>query len=212
MTEVASILDLAAFADAPLRRDPCDFVVVPRFLRPEWLAAVNRDYPEIEGPGNFEPGGLRYGPAFAALLEALGSPALKQAMADKFGLDLQDHPLQVTVRRFAEPSDGNVHNDARTKVVTGLIYCNEEWTQPGGRLRLLPSPRSLDDYRAEVLPERGTLLAFRRSETSYHGFLPCEGERRSLQLHYVAAKRARRDAKELTLKRRLKRWWKQRAR
>lgn len=205
----SAILDLEALERAPLRRDPCDFVVVPGFVRAEARDAVNRDYPDIDRPGNFEPEGLRYGPAFEALLAELHGEALRARMAAKFGLDLASFPLQMTVRRFAETSDGHVHNDSRGKIVTALIYFNEEWKQEGGRLRLLRSSRDIEDYAAEVPPCGGTLLAFRRSEHSYHGFKRCEGERRSLQMYWVKPKRAERGEKRRgSLRRRLKRLFK----
>ena len=98
------------------------------------------------------------------------------------------------------------------KIITVLIYFNETWPHQGGRLRLVRSPDNIDDYAAEVAPEAGTLLAFRRNEKSYHGFLPCEAERRSLQMYWVSPKRAERGDKTLTLKRRVKRWLKVRPR
>ena len=42
------------------------------------------------------------------------------------------HGLGTTVRRA---SDGAVHTDSKAKVVTVLLYLDETWTQPGGRLR-----------------------------------------------------------------------------
>jgi len=208
-----AILDLDALARAPLNRDPCDFVVVPRFVKSEALPEVNRDYPKITEPGNFPPEGLRYGSSFAAMLQELASPELRRAFGDKFGMALDDLVLQTTVRKFSELSDGNVHNDSRLKVVTALIYFNETWSHPGGRLRIVRSPNNIDDYAAEVVPEQGTLLAFRRSERSYHGFVPCEGERRSLQMYWVKPKRQGRDEDSRGgLKRRIKRWLKQRRR
>jgi Rps23 Pro-64 3,4-dihydroxylase Tpa1-like proline 4-hydroxylase len=98
------------------------------------------------------------------------------------------------------------------KVVTVLIYFNEEWKHAGGRLRLVRAPNNIDDYSAEVSPEGGALLAFRRNEYSYHGFVPCVGERRSLQMYWVSPKRAARGEKKLTLRRRLKRLMKVRQR
>jgi hypothetical protein len=38
---------------------------------------------------------------------------------------------------------------------------------------------------AEVPPVEGTLLAFRRSDKSYHGHKSFEGERRAIQLNWV---------------------------
>ena len=207
-----AILDLDALDRAPLQKDPCDFVVVPHFVRPEVLAEVNRDYPNIDIAGNFPPEELHYGQAFSRLLEELQSPRMRQKFSSKFAIDLEEHPLQITVRKYSEESDGNVHNDSKMKVVTVLIYFNEDWPQAGGRLRLVRSPENIDDYAAEVAPEGGNLIAFRRNERSYHGFIPCVGERRSLQMYWVSPKRVAQGEKRLTLKRRLKRWMKVRPR
>lgn len=206
------MLDLDAFARTPLRHDPCDFLVVPNFVRADAIDAINQDYPAIDGPGNFAPEDLAYGPAFAAFLEELQSPQLRRAYTEKFGIDVSDFPLQVTVRKFAESSDGNVHNDSKMKMITTLIYFNKDWQPAGGRLRLMRSPKNIDDYIVEVPPEAGTLLTFRRSETSYHGFQPYAGERRSLQMYWVKPKRDHRGEKKLTLKKRIKRFLKERAR
>ena len=208
-----SILNLEAFDKAPLQHDPCDFVVVPEFVRPEMIDAVNQDYPQIDEPGNFKPDDLSYGPAFASMLEELYSPVLKQKYIEKFGLDISDNPLQITIRKYSELSDGNVHNDSKGKIITTLIYFNDEWKDDAGRLRLLRSSWDINDYSAEVVPEKGTLIAFRRSERSFHGFKKFEGERRSLQMYYVKPKRKHKDGDEgLTLKRRLKRLFKHRPR
>jgi SM-20-related protein len=206
------MLDLDAFDRTPLKHDPCDFLVVPRFVKPEALAAINRDYQAIAEPGNFEPEQFTYGPAFTELLAALRDPELKRRFGAKFGLDLSEFPLQLTVRKFSEATDGNVHNDSKSKIVTVLIYFNEVWPHAGGRLRLMRSPKSLDDYQAEVEPSGGTMLAFHRSETSYHGFYPVEAERRSLQMYWVKPKREQRTGKVIGLKRLFKRWRKERAR
>ena len=101
----------------------------------------------------------------------------------------------------------------RGKIITTLIYFNDEWKHDAGRLRLLRSSWDINDYSAEVVPEKGTLIAFRRSERSFHGFKKLEGERRSLQMYYVKPKRKHKDDDEgLTLKRWLKRLFKHRPR
>ncbi|MCU0837497.1 MAG: 2OG-Fe(II) oxygenase [Rhodospirillales bacterium] len=206
------MIDFEAFERTPLARDPCDFLVVPHFIKSDALAAINRDYPEITEPGNFEPEVFPHGPAFKQLLSELRSQETRQRFAGKFGLDISELPLQLTVRKYSEATDGNVHNDSKTKIITVLIYFNETWPHAGGRLRLMRSPKSLDDYQAEVEPSGGTMLAFRRSETSFHGFYPVEAERRSLQMYWVKPKREQRHLKVPGFKTLFKRWRKERAR
>jgi SM-20-related protein len=205
-------LDLDALDAAPLLTDPCQFVIVPHFVRPEALEAVNADYPEILEPGNFHLSKLRYGTAFETLLSELHSEELKARFGKKYGIDLSPFPLDMTVRKFSEASDGNVHNDSKSKIVTSLIYFNPKWTHPGGRLRMIRNPNDINDYGGEVIPEAGTLVSFRRSETSYHGFEPMEGERRSLQMYWVEPKRLKKRKKILTPRRLFKRWRKKRQR
>lgn len=206
------IFDLDAFDATRLFTDPCEYIVVPHFVRPEALEAINRDFPEIDKPGNFDPQQLRYGAAFDALLSELRSAELKAHFGAKFGIDLTSFPLDMTVRKYSELSDGNVHNDSKSKIVTSLIYFNPKWDHPGGRLRLVRNPNDIEDYGGEVVPEAGTLISFRRSETSFHGFKPMEGERRSLQMYWVKPKRMEVGEKKMTLKRLYKRWRKQRKR
>ena len=149
-----SLLDLESFDRAPLQHDPCDYVVVPRFLRPEALAACNRDFPAIETPGNFAPEQVSCGPAFELLRKELESPELRARFAAKFGMDLEPLRLEMTFRRFSEASDGAVHNDSRVKRLTALIYFNESWPHATGKLRLLRGKRDVRDYAAEVEPVR----------------------------------------------------------
>lgn len=207
------ILDLDKLRQAPLGHDPCDYIVVSDFVRPEMLAPINGDYPDIAEPGNFAPEKLRYGTVFGDMLDELRSSEMKHAIAEKFAVSLNGFPLQMTVRKYSEITDGNVHNDSKLKLITALIYFDPIWSAEGGRLRLVRDPDNIDDFGAEVVPSGGTLLVFKRSERSFHGFKPYAGERRSLQMYYVRPKRAEpTDTKRLGLKKRLKRMLKVRPR
>jgi hypothetical protein len=64
---------------------------------------------------------------------------------------------------------------------------NESWDQPGGRLRLLRSSNDLNDIIVEVPPIAGTLLAFKRSNNSWHGHEPFVGERRVIQFNWLTS-------------------------
>ena len=50
---------------------------------------------------------------------------------------------------------------------------------------MLRGADDLENYAAEVPPVEGTLLAFRRSESSFHGHKPFIGRRRVVQLNWV---------------------------
>jgi SM-20-related protein len=179
------LFDMAAFEATALVRDPFAFLIVPKFIRAPALAALNRDFPVIDGPGNVSPEGLRYGPAFAALLDELHGEALALRLAAKFGIDLTGAETTIAVRRHCEATDGNIHTDHRAKLITLLLYFNQEWPHEGGRLRMLRSASDLEDYAAESVPAGGNLLVFRRSDNSFHGHKPFVGERRILQLSYA---------------------------
>jgi SM-20-related protein len=187
------MLDIARLDAAPLGSDPCVYVHVPGFVRADALKEINRDYPDIRERGNFPPEELSYGPAFAELLEELSSQDLKAAFERKFSLDLSENPLQLTARKYVDETDSGLHNDSRTKVVTVLIYFNETWQHAGGKLRLTRNEHDFANYTVECEPKEGNLLAFVRSATSFHGYLPCSAERRSIQMYWVKPKREQRD-------------------
>jgi SM-20-related protein len=181
----AALFDFAALDATPLARDPFDYLIVPGFLRPAALEALNRDFPPIEGPSNYAPERLSYGPAFAALIDALRGRRFAAHLEGKFDLDLSGCATTIGIRRFCEATDGNIHTDHKSKLLTILLYFNRDWPHAGGRLRMVRSASDLEDYAAEVIPAGGTLLAFRRTDNSYHGHKPFVGERRILQLSYT---------------------------
>jgi len=142
-------------------------------------------FPAIEGHGSYPAAGLRYGPAFAALLGELEDAPMRRAIEEKFAIDLADRPTMITVRGHSDGKDGRIHTDSATKLITVLLYLNPVWDMPGGRLRLLRRADDLSDCVAEVAPLAGTMVAFRRSAVSFHGHHPHRGERRVVQLNWV---------------------------
>jgi SM-20-related protein len=180
-----SVLDLDRLRAAPLNRDPFDFIVVDEFLRADALSSVIADFPEIRRHGSFPVESLDYGPGFALLVAALTGSAIREAIEEKFGIDLSGRPTLLTLRGKSDEKDGRIHTDSKTKIITLLLYMNPVWDRAGGRLRLLRGPADLEDYAEEVAPIAGNMVAFRRSERSFHGHRPHVGERRSLQLNWV---------------------------
>jgi SM-20-related protein len=181
-----SLIDLKALNAVELQTDPFDYIVVPDFLPREALRRVNGDYPEIDTATNHELRDLKYGPLFQTFLSELQTDAFRMQLGDKFDVDLSDCPTTITVRRYCERTDGNIHTDHRSKVITVLVYFNEQWNSDGGCLRMLRSSSDLEDYSAEVTPLGGRLLAFRRTAWSWHGHKPFVGERRMLQYNFLS--------------------------
>jgi SM-20-related protein len=182
----SDLLDLEGLRTAPLTREPFEFVVVDRFVREDALPAIIADFPAIRRTGSFPIDKLAHGPAFAVLVAALRGAALSRAIEEKFEVDLGERPTLLTVRGRSDGRDGHIHTDSPSKIITLLLYMNPVWEHPEGRLRLLRGPGDLEDYAREVAPLAGTMLAFRRSDRSFHGHYPHWGERRSLQLNWVS--------------------------
>jgi hypothetical protein len=182
-----ALLDLDALRRAPLATDPFSYVVVPGFLPRAAAAAVARDFPDISHPGLLPLEATAPGPAFSAMVKELTGLGLAACFAEKFGIDLAGRPTMVTVRGRTQARDGRIHTDSEAKLITALIYLNDEWESPGGRLRLLRGPDDLEDMVAEVVPALGTLVAFRRSQNSFHGHEPHIGVRRSVMINWMSS-------------------------
>jgi SM-20-related protein len=181
-------INFSAFDRTALIQEPFPYMIVPGFVPAAMLPAVSRDYPAIERGGSFPLRSLDYGPAFAALVAELEGPAMRAAVARKFAIDLAGRPTMVTARGQSTTADGHIHADAPSKLITLLLYMNEAWETPGGRLRLLRGPDDLEDAVAEVPPIAGTLLAFRVTPNSWHGHKLAVGPRRVVQLNWVTGR------------------------
>jgi len=180
-----SLININALRAAKLQTDPYDFLVVPGCLSADALAQVNADYPAIDTAANHALENLSYGAAFEALMDELRGATLATVLGEKFDMDLTSLPTTVTVRKFCERTDGNIHTDHKSKVITVLVYFNEGWEHDDGQLRLLRSKDDIEDYAAQVPPLGGTLLAFRRTDHSWHGHTRFVGERRMVQVNYL---------------------------
>jgi hypothetical protein len=187
-----SFLDLEAFRSTPIATEPFDYIVIPRFIRPQALPLINEDYPDISKSGSFPLGQLTCGPAFRQLVDELESAEFRAAFEEKFHMDLAAKPTTVTVRGRCAAKDGKVHTDSVNKLITVLIYLNSNWEAPGGRLRLLHSANDLDDLITEIPPIEGTMLAFKRAENSWHGHKPFAGVRRVIQFNWVSSEQDQR--------------------
>jgi len=185
---MTALLDLHALQAAPVAEAPFRHILVPNFVPPEALARVHADLPRRERGGSFPPEALRLGPAAAALMHEMEGTALRDTIAAKLGMALDEAPSMLTVRLYCRERDGQIHTDSAAKRVTVLLYLNPEqqaFSQQEGCLRLLRGPDDLEDYAVEVPPTNGTLLVFPNGPTTWHGHRRYVGQRFSLQLNYM---------------------------
>ena len=184
-----SLIDHEKLRAAPVVAEPFQHLVAPGLVSGEALHSVLRNFPNMERPGSVPLAALEYGTAFGELVEDLRGPKVTEMLSEKFKTDLRKRPTMVTVRGKCRARDGKIHTDSKDKIVTVLLYLNPGWEKEGGRLRLLRQPDDIEDYVAEVPPDEGTMLAFKCSETAWHGHKSFEGERRAIQLNWVTEER-----------------------
>lgn len=207
-----SLLNYDALERTSRQTEPYEWLIVPDFVRAEMFDEILDDYPGVPGPGSHPPSELTIRGRFAELMAELDGSHFREAIEEKFDIDLADKPTMYTVRGFCRKSDGKIHTDSETKIITVLLYMNQRWEEDGGRLRILRNGADLDDFVAEVPPHGGTLLAFKRSANSWHGHEPYEGPRRAVQMNWVTgvdvvAYEQRRHRLSTTLKRLNPRNW-----
>ena len=146
-----------------------------------------KDFPDIDSGGSFPSDNLKEGD-IKKLVEELEGDEFKAILENKLGVNLKDAEVITTLRGFSRFKDGKIHTDSQSKIVTVLLYLNKDWDNEIGNLRLLKKNNDLDNYIQEISPEYGNLVAFKVTDNCWHGFMPFEGKRLSIQLNYIYPK------------------------
>lgn len=190
-----SVLNLDAVRQAPLSREPYDFFLGTGILRQDAIEELKRDFPDIKKPGYLTVDEVQLKGRFKTLIDELESDEFSRELSQKFGQDLTSYPRLTTIMKRSQPKYGAIHTDGPSKVMTLLVYMNDEWQADGsGRLRVLYNDKDFEPYATEVPPTMGTVFAFLRSDHSWHGHQPFSGERKVVQVAWV------KDAAELARK------------
>ena len=180
-------LNLDKLRAAPLVREPYLYTIVPNFLSEASVKKINATYPNIEKGGSYPIEMLDENMTIKQVIEELDGPEFQAVIAEKFDVDLTGRPKMYSLRGYTRGKDGQIHTDSKEKIITVLLYLNQNWPHPGGKLRLLSNDHDVDDYVAEVEPDNGTLLVFKRADNSWHGHHPFDGPRRSLQMNWMTS-------------------------
>lgn len=183
------ILNLDAVTSAETSVQPYPHFIVNSSISRDFVDEVLNDFPEILSGGSYALSEVEPGPRFNELLEELNSPAFRKIISGKLELDLEDRPMVITLRGVSRAKDGRIHTDSKSKMATILIYFNEPWNSPSGRLRILRS-ENMDDFVEEVAPDAGAMIAFKVTDNCWHGYPAYEGIRQSIQINFVEDDRA----------------------
>ena len=182
------VVDFEGLAATEISADPFPHLVMRGFVRPERLTGVVADLPPLGARGSFPIESVRLGPNAARLMDDMKGERMRRIIAGKFGLDLDDAPVMLTLRGRTDARDGKIHCDSLAKRVTILLYLNpasEAWARQDGCLRLLRGPDDLENYAVEVPPVDGTLLVFPNGPTTWHGHRTYVGKRYTVQMNYM---------------------------
>ena len=181
-----SILNVDAVEKAPLSREPYSFFLGQNFLKEETVDDLRREFPAIEKPGYLAVDEVQIKGRFKQLIDELESDEFSRVLSKKFGQDLVPYPRLTTIMKRSQPKYGTIHTDGPSKVMTLLVYMNDDWSPDGpGRLRVLYDDQKFEPYAAEVPPTMGTVFAFLRADNSWHGHQPFTGERKVVQVAWV---------------------------
>lgn len=173
-----------------VRAEPFAFLIAEGQLLAAAAHDLEEDFPRYTSAGFFPYEAGDCGPAVNRLVAELTSPGFADAIGAMLGVEgLGAKPSLVTMCRLLNRRHGTIHTDSRSKIVTALVYLNEDWPAiSGGCLRFLNRIDDIDDLVVpEVRPTYGTIVAFRRADNSFHGHLPHEGERRVVQVAWLTS-------------------------
>ena len=185
------MLDFSRVESGSPKTTPYPYMVVENVIEADAVARLIGDFPEIRHPGSMPVTEVDYGEGFGELLSELNSDRFRDIIAGKFAVDLEDKPIMTTVRGVMRDKDGRIHTDSRTKVITVLLYFNENWEGEDGSLRILRNGRDLDDYVEQIPPRLGTMVVFKVTDNCWHGHTPVVGKRLSIQMNYLTGESAR---------------------
>ena len=182
------MLNLTKISETTVTKNPYEYMVINEVIQERDLDQIINDYPNVPGPGSHPPVLFDIKGSFKNIVDELYSKEFQEIVEDKFNLSLKNRPKMYTIRGFCKKSDGKIHPDSKSKIITCLLYLNQKvWDSQeiGGKLRILNDGHNLENYVEEISPNGGTMLLFKRENHSWHGHHSFEGQRRAIQLNWV---------------------------
>jgi hypothetical protein len=190
----APILRLQRVLRADMRTTPFEWAFIDELFSPADAASLAHTFPTDHFATIAAVGGekdyryearslVRFGtsdvthaeclsPAWQRLANDLASPAYRSALGALTGRDLSDCPLEVNVSQYGRDALLGAHTDLPDKVLTQVLYFNDEWNPAHGGTLAIQSSREAADDDAIVTPLVGHSVVLVRSSHSWHAVRP----------------------------------------
>ena len=207
---MARLLDLSRFVPDNLRRDPYDWASIGELFPARDAAALAASFPRdhyktMDGydgekgwvyevrslipMGKSEPAfGESLTPAWRHLVEDLVSPEYRAAMSRLVGLDLTGAWIEGNLFHYGPNAWMGPHVDLKIKIVTHVLYFNDEWNEADGGCVSILRSSEMSDVAATIPPVVGNSFVLVRSDRSWHAvprIAPgCRKSRRALVLTF----------------------------
>ena len=183
----ANLINLDVIRQSPLLRlsPTITFWVRVPCTQTLWVPDMRKDFPAIDKAGYLTVEEVLLKGRFKALIDELEGPELTEALSQKFGRNLHPHPRLTTIMRKSQTKYGAIHTDGAAKVMTMLVYMNDNWNPGEGGRCACSTMASTTSPMPPRSPNMGNVFAFLRSDKSWHGHRPFAGERKVIQIAWV---------------------------
>jgi hypothetical protein len=181
---MGALIDLNSIKSAPVDDSFFPFFSVPNCITDEGVS-LSSEFPNLDKGGSYPSDMPGLSEKIRQLISEIESKEMKEILSEKFQVNLDDTEVITTLRGYSRMKDGKIHSDSKSKVLTFLLYLNEEWVNEKGLLRMLKNNADLEDFIQEIPASFGSLVVFKVTENCWHGFHPVEGKRLSMQMNYV---------------------------
>ena len=185
------VLDIEGLESATARTDPFPYFYMERSANPKYVQRLIADFPQISKGGSFNIDEMPKSDLTHRFVSQFDNERVRRILGDKLDVDLEGRPMMTTLRGYSRAKDGSIHTDSKSKLVTVLIYMNQDWEPATGRLRILRGSTDMEDYADEFLPGASSLVAFKVTDNCWHGYPSFEGKRQSIQINFLASESAR---------------------
>ncbi|MCH9691284.1 MAG: 2OG-Fe(II) oxygenase [Gammaproteobacteria bacterium] len=176
---------------AEVQTTPFPHFYLERSLPSNEAATLINEFPPLDKGGSFNVNNVETPKRLRQYIQKFDSAEVRHILGEKFSLDLIGKPMMATLRGYSRVKDGRIHTDSKTKLITVLIYLNENWPATTGRLRILRNGEDMEDYTDEFIPGPSSLVAFKVTDNCWHGYPSFEGKRQAIQINFLVDNKAK---------------------